>query len=60
MVEIKLYQEISSLSYINHQNRSKFPHYFNIDMALRVLQTQHQHADPWNGHPLDNLNLNVE
>lgn len=60
MVDIKLHQEISSLSYINIRNRSKFPYYFNIQMALIVLQRQHQHGDPWNGHPRDNLNLNVE
>jgi len=29
-------------------------------IALIVLQRQHQHGDPINAHPVENIKLNVE
>jgi len=39
---------------------AKLPHYFITEMALVVLHRGHYHADPINGHPLENLKLIVE
>ena len=38
---------------------AKLSYYLITQMTLIVLQRQHQHGDPINGHPLENIKLNA-
>jgi len=39
--------------------KAKLSYYLITQMTLIVLQRQHQHGDPINGHPLENIKLNA-
>ena len=40
--------------------KTKLLDYFITQTTLIILQRQHEHENPTNGYPLENLNRNVE